>query len=1545
MMLLLALFVPLAMNAQNVELVKKDRVITPETKVKSLNRAISSLNVQNGMLNNGPVQSSNLESRNFNTMSPSNATSGRGTRDAQYELVTSELTDWSGDYILGVNAGDNVYAFNGTVYDAQSVYGHNTAGYTSVAQSNGTISDAGSAAILTVAPVTASGYDGDYTIQINGGNYLGSNGDEGFVINSSANSEDYYWYFYWDSDDGVLLLITEGDDWDNVYGIVFYIETDDEGTYGGFCNYELSYDGSTFDYYYTGLYKDTSSSGGGSDDCDYEKVTASQTDWSGDYVITYVNGTTANVLTGKASGNNNYGATTTATITDNTLANADVAAYNVTIEPVTYNNQTKYTLKLGNSYLGYTSTSTNQNNYLYFATTIPTQNPQQYYWTISYSNNTVTLVNVYNTRRTLYYNTRNPRFACYTSAQGAITLFKKLTECGPTCDTYPIPYSYGFEDASDFNCWTTVDCESCSSNSSMYGLYNSSSYAHTGSKLFIFSSYCGETDPQYLISPELSGVVNGVHVEFYYNNCSFSNAPESFQVGYSTTDNNISSFTWVDSKSNTAQTYQHFTANYMGQVKYVAVKYTSADSYYLYLDDFLFEEAPSCLEPTNIVASNETTTSATISWTAGGSETEWDLYYTTDPSDVPSASTTPSISGITTNPQNLTGLTPASTYYVYLRSVCGGSETSAWSTPGIFNTECYTMTLPYIYGFEDGALSVCWTPIIASPVYMSIEVSNADPYNGTYHLNLDRRTPNDIQIIVLPEVDGAYALNNSEVSFYAKLSNGGNSNYTTTGRTLAVGVMTDPDDASTFVQVGDAVTPTASYAKYTFDLSSYSGDGQYIAIKHDESSSGNNGYTYIDDLEVIMATPVIPVESITVNPDEIYPTVGATYSIIYTVLPADATNPAVTFSTDDETVATVDENGTVTAVAAGIAKITIAATDGSGVTGTLTVNVENINVEEIIASDVIVMSGETVTINYQVLPEQATDKSVTFTSANPAIATVDENGVVTGVGVGETTITIASVQNPEVTTEITVTVMSNPNAVQFTVNAPATAYPGDVITVEAVLTAPEVGEYEGFNGLIMGINYDNTAFEYVANSMTYGPVVTQAQQLNAFLTPGTQDGVVQLSIISFTEGAFVTAEGVVFSAQFTVLNSAAGDITFTAEPYGGADSFDHEGTPVLYEATPSTVNVPAEATFTRTISGYGATNQVKTGWNLIASPISSFDFSTNTMISGGYDLYRFNQSADLEWENYKSDHDDFTTFETGRGYLYAHDTQIQLSFTGRPYVGDGVVSLTYDDNAPHATTKGWNLIGNPFGETAYLEGGEDFYIMNGDGSGLVASNDPAIGLMYGVFVQAEDEDEYVTFTTTAPNNKRSNSQVVLNVTNNNGIVIDRAIVRFNNGRQLGKLTLFEDNTKIYIPQDDADYAIVSSEGRGSMPINFKADEMGSYTIVVETEGYYTNYLHLIDRLTGDDVNLLVNNKYTFIASNSDIENRFILSFGDNANNNFAYQSGNDIVVTGEGELQVFDVMGRMVMNTRINGVETVNVPANAVYIFKLDEKVQKIVVR
>ncbi|WP_415328844.1 fibronectin type III domain-containing protein [Chryseobacterium sp. MMS23-Vi53] len=91
---------------------------------------------------------------------------------------------------------------------------------------------------------------------------------------------------------------------------------------------------------------------------------------------------------------------------------------------------------------------------------------------------------------------------------------------------------------------------------------------------------------------------------------------------------------------------------------------------------------PTCLPPTGLVISNATTTSATIQWTvpspapAGG----YDVYYNTT-GVAPAAGTTPQFTGVAGPSQLISGLTPNTTYYIWVRAKCSGSDISYWSGP------------------------------------------------------------------------------------------------------------------------------------------------------------------------------------------------------------------------------------------------------------------------------------------------------------------------------------------------------------------------------------------------------------------------------------------------------------------------------------------------------------------------------------------------------------------------------------------------------------------------------------------------------------------------------------------------------------------------------------------------------------------------------------------------------------------------------------------------------------------------------------------------
>ncbi len=364
-----------------------------------------------------------------------------------------------------------------------------------------------------------------------------------------------------------------------------------------------------------------------------------------------------------------------------------------------------------------------------------------------------------------------------------------------------------------------------------------------------------------------------------------------------------------------------------------------------------------------------------------------------------------------------------------------------------------------------------------------------------------------------------------------------------------------------------------------------------------------------------------------------------------------------------------------------------------------------------------------------------------------------------------------------------------------------------------------------------------------------------------------------------------------------------------------------------------------------------ATTYDADAWYFIASPVNGAAFPTGTF--DDQDIYQLDW-ANSTWLNLQNDtHSSLLAagFQRGTGYLYASEAGNTLSVAGeiQPLSGDNDATVTL-------ATTGWNLIGNPL--TCKVTVNKAFSELNNGSSVTSKSAGSAINPYQGIAVYG-DAGTTVTFTKAATQNAAAPSntaalQMTLakNVTSRGTAstkVVDNAVVNFNSESSLPKFTMLEGSAKLYFPMEDADYAIVSSDGHGSMPVNFKAKEMGRYTISVETEGIDMSYLHLIDRLTGEDINLLLDNEYSFIASNNDSEERFILSFtekGYDAHGNeiFVYQSGNDLIVNGEGELQIFDVMGRMVKNTTINGVEAIAMP-QGVYIFRLNGNVQKIVVR
>lgn len=393
------------------------------------------------------------------------------------------------------------------------------------------------------------------------------------------------------------------------------------------------------------------------------------------------------------------------------------------------------------------------------------------------------------------------------------------------------------------------------------------------------------------------------------------------------------------------------------------------------------------------------------------------------------------------------------------------------------------------------------------------------------------------------------------------------------------------------------------------------------------------------------------------------------------------------------------------------------------------------------------------------------------------------------------------------------------------------------------------------------------------------------------------------------------------------------------------------------------------ATFKKTMTAPSKTDVY--GWELISSPVND---GTGTTIAVGnvtnlttntYDMFAYDE-ATHKWLNQKANAEPysagFSELIVGEGYMYRNNAK-ELSFVGNTNSGDVTRTLSYTAG----DLAGFHLVGNPYTHDITIEDnvtlldnkdvaiGEQlsgYYLLKNGGSEWTSSlaTDTKIANKQGFLIQIPEEAKKIKFSSGAKKNRANADNIMFAVSNSQFNDVTYAL--FDKAIPLNKIDHRNPEVPmLYINQDEKDYAIATmSDDTKAFNLNFKAGTIGKYTLSYMAEGDF-DYIHVIDRLTGEDVDMLLEGEYSFISAPGDNENRFIVRLGympnneDTENEIFAYQNGNDVIVSGDGELQVFDVTGRMVATQRVNGVETITIPSHGVYIFKLNEKVQKIVVR
>lgn len=376
-----------------------------------------------------------------------------------------------------------------------------------------------------------------------------------------------------------------------------------------------------------------------------------------------------------------------------------------------------------------------------------------------------------------------------------------------------------------------------------------------------------------------------------------------------------------------------------------------------------------------------------------------------------------------------------------------------------------------------------------------------------------------------------------------------------------------------------------------------------------------------------------------------------------------------------------------------------------------------------------------------------------------------------------------------------------------------------------------------------------------------------------------------------------------------------------------------------------------------------STYQGENKWYLIASPVNGQTFEDVTgLIDGTYhNIYRYDEST-ITWQEYRNSANEFSSFENGRGYLFRTTNSGAITFNGTLNNAPIRYNLSYTEEA--GDYKGFNIIGNPYSHNIYkgsadgnaiandyLE--ENYCVLNTNGTWTLTTDNVAIAPGQGILVQAKPEAGSIDIINSmvGPIGKADNDNIWFTVQNSE--FMDKAFVEFREGHGFNKPAHHNaDAPMFYVRYENEDFASVCMPDETEViNLQFESKNMSQYTLTVNANGDFS-YLHLIDKVAGEDIDMLANDSYTFVGSSTDDKDRFEVVLRYNADpastatETFAYQSGNDIIVNGEGELQVFDVMGRLVMTQHVNGVQTVEKPSlYGVYIFKLNEKTQKIVVR
>ncbi len=223
---------------------------------------------------------------------------------------------------------------------------------------------------------------------------------------------------------------------------------------------------------------------------------------------------------------------------------------------------------------------------------------------------------------------------------------------------------------------------------------------------------------------------------------------------------------------------------------------------------------------------------------------------------------------------------------------------------------------------------------------------------------------------------------------------------------------------SATVYPNDADDKTVTWSSSSTSIATVDNNGIVTAVREGSATITARAGNKTATCNVSVQKKVIPVTSVTLNKTTLSLVKNQSETLIATVLPENATDKIVNWSSSDATIASVDANGKVTALKGGQAVITAKAGEKSANCAVnVTVPVTGIFLNQ---SSLTLSKGQSVTLVASVQPSDASENNVTWVSSDKNVATVDQNGQIIAKVGGVTTITAAC---GGFTAECTVTVM------------------------------------------------------------------------------------------------------------------------------------------------------------------------------------------------------------------------------------------------------------------------------------------------------------------------------------------------------------------------------------------------------------------------------------------------------------------------------------------------------------------------------------------